>query len=104
MIRHCVFLRLRADVSADEKAGVYAGLVALVGRIDGLLSFAAGPNVSPEGKGRGYDDGFIMDLRDRAALERYLVDADHKAAGARLVAALEGGPDGVIVFDLEVPA
>lgn len=104
MIRHCVFLRFRADVSADEKAGVYAGLEALVGRIDGLLSFMAGPNVSPEGKSRGYDDGFIMDLRDRAALERYLDDADHKAASAKLVAALEGGPDGLIVFDLEVPA
>ena len=43
-----------------------------------------------------------MDLADAAARDRYLVDPAHKAAGARLVAALEGGRDGLIVFDLEV--
>ncbi|MFD2649301.1 Dabb family protein [Devosia albogilva] len=102
MIRHCVFLKFRSEVTDTQKADIYAGLAALVGRIEGLLTFSAGPNVSPEGKSRGYDDGFIMDLRDRAALDRYLEDPDHKAAGAKLVAALEGGRDGLMVFDMEV--
>ena len=44
-----------------------------------------------------------MDLADAAARDRYLVDPAHKAAGARLVAALEGGATGLVVFDLEVP-
>jgi hypothetical protein len=102
MIRHCVFLRFRPEVTSDQKSEIYAALEALVGRIEGLLAFTAGPNVSPEGKSRGYDDGFIMDLADRFALQRYLDDPDHKAAGARLVAALEGGRDGLIVFDLDM--
>ncbi len=102
MIRHCVFLKFRPDVTAAEKADIYAGLAALVGRIEGLLTFTAGPNVSPEGKSRGYDDGFIMDLADRAALQRYLEDPGHKAAGAKLVSALEGGRDGLMVFDLDM--
>ena len=103
MIRHCVFARFRPEITAEEKAGIYAGLRALVGRIDGLLAADFGPNISLEGKSQGFEDGFIMDLADRAALERYLVDPEHKAAGARLGAALEGGGQGIVVFDLEIP-
>ena len=102
MIRHCVFVKFRADVSAAERADIYAGLAALVGRIEGLLRADFGPNISPEGMSKGFHDGFIMDLADEAARDRYLVDPAHKAAGARLVAALEGGRDGLLVFDLNV--
>jgi hypothetical protein len=102
MIRHCVFFKFRGGVSADERAEIYAGLNALVGQIDGLLSATFGPNISPEGLGQGFDNGFIMDLADEAARDRYLVDPAHQAAGAKLVAALEGGTDGLIVFDLEM--
>jgi hypothetical protein len=104
MIRHCVFVKFRADVSADERSGIYAGLAALVGQIDGLLSADFGPNISPEGRSQGYNDGFIMDLADAAARDRYLTDPAHKAAGAKLVAALEGGRDGLMIFDMEVAA
>lgn len=104
MIRHCVFVKFRPDVSADERAGIYSGLNALVGQIDGLLSADFGPNISPEGMAKGFNDGFIMNLADAAARDRYLVNPAHKAAGARLVAALEGGTDGLMVFDMEVPA
>lgn len=102
MIRHCVFVKFRADVSADERASIYAQLGDLVGQIDGLLRADFGANVSPEGVSQGFNDGFIMDLADAAARDRYLVDPAHQAAGARLVAALEGGVDGLIVFDLEM--
>jgi hypothetical protein len=102
MIRHCVFLRFRSVVSKDERAEIYAGLNALVGQIDGLLSATFGPNTSPEGLGQGFDDGFIMDLADEAARDRYLDDPAHKAAGARLVAALEGGAEGLLVFDMKL--
>ena len=104
MIRHCVFVKFRADVTADEKAEIYAGLNALVGQIDGLLSADFGPNISPEGQNKGFDDGFVMDLADAAARDRYLADPAHKAAGAKLVAALEGGVAGLVVFDLEIKA
>ena len=100
MIRHCVFVKFRSDVSAEERAAIYAGLNALVGQIDGLLSATFGPNISPEGLGHGFNDGFTMDLADEAARDRYLVDPAHKAAGAKLFAALEGGSDGLIVFDI----
>lgn len=102
MIRHCVFVKFRTDVSATERADIYAGLAALVGQIDGLLRADFGPNISPEGMAKGFNDGFIMDLADADARDRYLVDPAHKAAGARLVAALEGGREGLLVFDLQL--
>ena len=102
MIRHCVFFKFRADVPAAEREGIYAQLAALVGPVDGLIAAKFGPNVSPEGLAQGFNDGFIMDLRDAAARDRYLIDPAHKAAGGRLVAALDGGREGLIVFDLEV--
>lgn len=68
MIRHCVFVKFRADVSADERAGIYAGLNALVGQIDGLLSADFGPNVSPEGRSLGFNDAssWISPTRPRS--------------------------------------
>lgn len=102
MIRHCVFVKFRADVTTDERTEIYAGLNALVGQIDGLLAADFGPNISPEGLARGFNDGFVMDLADEAARDRYLVHPAHQAAGSKLVAALQGGTDGLIVFDLQV--
>jgi hypothetical protein len=102
MIRHCVFVKFRSGVSADERADIYESLNALVGQIDGLLNATFGANVSPEGLAQGFNDGFIMDLTDEAARDRYLVHPAHQAAGAKLVAALEGGVAGLIVFDMKV--
>jgi hypothetical protein len=102
MIRHCVFVKFRSDVNDDERAEIYAGLNALVGQIDGLMSAHFGANVSPEGLAQGFNDGFIMDLEDEAARDRYLADPAHKAAGSKLVAALEGGISGLMVFDLKM--
>jgi hypothetical protein len=102
MIRHVVLFKFRTGVSADERAEIYAGLNALVGQIEGLLSAEFGPNISPEGLGQGFNDGFIMDFVDEAARDRYLPHPAHQAAGAKLVAALEGGVQGLVVFDMKV--
>lgn len=102
MIRHIVLVRFRDDLSEEHKQNIYADLRALVGTIDGVLSAQFGPNVSPEGLSKGFRDGFVMDLRDAEARDRYLADPAHQAAGAKLVAECEGGLDGVLPFDLEI--
>lgn len=102
MIRHIVLIRFRDDVSEEHKREIYGDLRALVGQIDGLIAATFGANVSPEGLSKGFRDGFIMDLRDAESRDRYLADPRHQAAGAKLVAACEGGLDGVLPFDLEV--
>jgi hypothetical protein len=102
MIRHCVLARFRADVPEGERDAIYADLAALKGVVDGFLAMSYGANVSPEGRDQGFRDGFTMDFVDEGARDAYLVHPAHKAAGGRLVAALEGGRDGLIVFDLVV--
>lgn len=102
MIRHCVFVRFRAEVPETERNDIYADLAALKTVVDGFLAISYGANVSPEGLHQGFRDGFTMDFVDEAARDAYLVHPAHQAAGARLVAALEGGRDGLIVFDLVV--
>jgi hypothetical protein len=100
-VRHCVFLKFRADVPAAEKQAIYEQIAALGVHLQ-IDAMSYGPNVSPEGLHQGFVDGFTIDFPDGAARDAYLVDARHKEAGTRLVAALEGGVKGLLVFDIEV--
>ena len=102
MIRHCVLVKFRASVQEDERRSIFDQLAALRTTVPGMLSFAAGPNVSPEGLGQGYGHGFVADFRDAASRDAYLADEDHARAGARLVGALEGGLAGLLVFDIDL--
>ena len=101
MIRHIVLLRIRDDVAAPERDAVYGQLRALAGHLD-IRAMSFGPNVSPEGLGKGFNDGFTMDFPDAAARDAYRADPAHTVAGARLGGLLQGGADGVLVFDTEV--
>jgi hypothetical protein len=102
MIRHCVFVRFRSDVGDGERKSIFAALDALRAAVDGIEAAHFGSNVSPEGLGKGFDHGFTIDFRDAAARDAYLVHPAHRRAGARLVGALQGGVDGLVVFDLEL--
>ena len=102
MIRHCVFVKFKPSVDEVERQAIFAQLAALRSVLDGFVAIGFGANASPEGLAQGFDHGFIIDFADAAARDAYLVHPDHKAAGARMVAALEGGRADLIVFDLEV--
>ena len=102
MIRHCVFVRFSATLSSAERQSIFAAIEALRDVIDGMGATHHGANASPEGLGKGFDDGFTIDFRDAAARDAYLAHPRHQAAGAALVAAVEGGLEGIIVFDLAI--
>lgn len=103
MIRHCVFIRFRPEISADEKASIFAEITALKTRLPGLLATYAGANASPEvGMDKGYSEGFIVDFADAVARDAYLEDPEHRQTGAKIVAAAQGGIDGIFVYDLEI--
>lgn len=102
MIRHCVFVKFRNDVGAGERKAIHADLETLRQVIDGMETVQFSANVSPEPFARGFTHGFIIDFRDSAVRDAYLVHEAHQRAGARLVAALEGGTDGLMVFDLDL--
>lgn len=102
MLIHCVFCAIRPDADRDDLAAVYKVFADLVPRIDGMISFHAGPNRDFEAKTPAYTDGFVIHFANRSAHLAYEGHPDHKAAGARLVGLCNGGHAGIIVFDLEV--
>jgi len=103
MIRHIVALRFKTDTLPATKVGLYDALRGLSGHIDGILDFRSFANVSVElPLVRGFNDLFWLDFRDAAVRDAYLVDAEHQAISARIVAEVEGGADGVFVFDVSM--
>jgi len=101
-IRHIVLCRFRADVAATERDAIFAELAALSGHLSGITAMSLGANVSPEGLAQGFAHGFTIDFADAASRDAYLADEAHRRAGARLVAALDTGLSGLIVFDIEI--
>lgn len=102
MILHCVFLKLPAGTSSAAILKLYGAVAALKPIIPGMLDFKAGPNVSPEGLMQGFEHGFIVTFTDEAARDGYIVHPEHVKVGEQVVAAAEGGVDGILVYDLEI--
>ena len=102
MIRHCVFIRFKSSVSQVEIDAIFAEIAALKSRLSGFIAAHIGANTSPEiGMDKGYSQGFIVDFDDAASRDAYLADPEHKATAAKIVAAAEGGLEGILVYDLE---
>jgi hypothetical protein len=99
MIRHIVLVRVVSDIDPGRIAAVMNGIADLRRSIPGILAFSWGRNVSPEGLAREYTHAFTVDFEDEAARDRYLADPDHARAGAALVAAADGGVEGLLVMD-----
>ena len=99
-IRHLVLLKFRTDVSEHAIEERWQGLRDLQGPIKGILDIHTGRSVSPEQIERGYMHGFSIDFESRDALLAYLGHPEHQKFGATLLELVEGGIDGVLVFDL----
>ena len=103
MIRHCVFIRFKPGLSEHVRLEIWQEIEALKTRIPGYVAAHIGINTSPEtGMDKGYSEGFIIDFADTIARDAYLADEEHAKVGAKIVAAAEGGVDGVLVYDLEI--
>ncbi len=102
MIRHIVLVKVRAEVGGDVVAGILRRVGGLRDVLPGLVGFAGGLQVSPEGLGRGFTHALTCDFTDEAARDAYLVHPRHQAVGAEIVAAAEGGLDGVTVVDFKL--
>lgn len=97
---HCVFFRRKAEIDDKALLALYGAFAVFIDGFEGASDFRAGPNESPEGLHRGFLDGFVIGFDSPEARDRYLEDSEHKALGARLVAMIEGGVEGLLVFDM----
>jgi hypothetical protein len=100
MILHCVFIRFSAAVTPVQRQALLQEIAALVGIIPGLRRVDSGPNARFEALDHGYGDGFVAHFDDERALSAYQAHPAHRETATRLVAAAEGGTDGIFVFDL----
>lgn len=100
MIRHIVLLKARPEVTEAHIATIFADLHAL--SLPGIHAIHSGRSESPEKIERGYLHGFTVDFAGWDALAAYQAHPDHKRVGAALVAAAQGGLDGILVFDLPI--
>ena len=99
MIQHIVLLKLKPDATAEQKAALLDGLIALKDTISGIESVSGGDDNSPEGKQHGFNWGFVMTFAAADARDAYLPHPDHKAHGQQLLRPIV---DDVLVFDYEI--
>lgn len=103
MIHHCVWVRFRPEIEAVQRRVLFSEIEALVGRLPGLREVRVGRNARFEDMDHGFDEGFIAVFDDLRALRTYQEDPAHRATGQRIVAAAQGGTQGLMVFDMDRP-
>ena len=102
MIKHIVLLDLPAAYDQKELQSIMGGLEDLRAKLDGFTGFAHGPNLDFEGMSPRSSYGFICDFQTEVTSRAYIIDPDHSALGARLVALCNGGVNGITVVDLDL--
>lgn len=101
MLYHLVLCEPVDDAALDRIEAACAILADLAPQIPGMVGFRHGPNRDFEGKSARYTHGFLCTFEDRAAHLAYERHPEHVRAGGMLVAACQGGADGIFVADLE---
>ncbi|HSI64198.1 MAG TPA: Dabb family protein [Candidatus Saccharimonadia bacterium] len=93
--RHVVLFKFKDGTTPAQVKSVEDAFRGLPGKIDTIVDFEFGTNVSPEGKDGGFTHCFFVTFKDKAGLEVYLPHAAHKEFGAALRPYL----DKVLVID-----
>ena len=101
MLKHCVFLNFKSEISESEQFDVFEGLSNLKNQVEGLNDFEYGNNLDFEQKSADYNSGFIASFENRQALLEYNENPEHALLGSKLVSMCKGRHKGIIVFDIE---
>lgn len=87
MYIHAFLFRWVEGITEEQKKHVKKEILALQGKIPGLLETHVGTNVSP--RGQDYTFGGVMKFVDRAALDAYFPHPVHQALGEWLMPLIE---------------
>ena len=101
MLKHCVFLNFKTEISESEQFDIFEGLSMLKDQIEGWVEFEYGNNLDFEHKSADYNSGFIASFENRQALLEYNEHPEHALLGSKLVSMCKGGHQGIIVFDIQ---
>ena len=95
LYRHVVMFGFKADAKSEEIAAIEKAFAELPSKIDTIIDFEWGTNVSPENLDDGLTHCFLVTFKDQAGLDVYLPHEAHKAFVAELKPILEK----VVVID-----
>ena len=100
-MRHMVLLKFKPTTPREEIGDIFEAIDELQEKIPGIEEIVSGVLQSPEDLSRGFTHGFVMTFADYECLVHYKDHPEHVKVAERIIANLEGGLDGVIVFDFE---
>ena len=95
VLRHVVLFKFKETATPQQVEEVVRAFKALKDKIDVMVDFEYGTDVSTENRSQGFTHCFLATFRDDKGRDAYLVHPDHKAFGALV------GPrlDKVLVVD-----
>jgi heme-degrading monooxygenase HmoA len=95
VLRHIVMYKFKDDLQPVQLQEVIDAFAGLPKKVESIIGFEHGTNVSKEGKSEGFTHVFVVTFKNEADLAAYLVHPAH----AEYVKVVSGRRDKVIVFD-----
>jgi lysophospholipase L1-like esterase len=95
VLRHFVLFKFNEEVTPEQIDEVVTAFQALPSRIDLIIDFETGTDVSVENKAAGFTHGFLVTFRDEKGRDAYLPHPAHQEFGKLARPRL----DKVLVFD-----
>ena len=95
VLRHVVMYKFKDDQTPAQVKEVIDAFAGLPKRVDTIIGFEHGTNVSKEGKSEGFTHVFVVTFKNEADLAAYLVHPAHDA----YVKVVRDRREKVIVFD-----
>ncbi len=95
VLRHVVLYKFKDGLAPGEVQQVIDAFAGLPSKIDTIVDFERGANVSPEGKSEGLTHAFVVTFRDEAGRDAYLKHPAHLA----YVDVVKNRREKVVVFD-----
>jgi heme-degrading monooxygenase HmoA len=95
VLRHVVMYKFNEDVTPAQIQEVIDAFAALPKKVDTIVGFEHGTNVSKEGKSEGFTHVFVVTFKSEADLAAYLVHPAHEA----YVKVVRDRREKVVVFD-----
>ena len=95
VLRHIVLYKFKDDLPQEKLQEVIDAFAGLPKKIDTVIGFEHGTNVSPEGKSEGFTHCFVVTFRDEAGRKIYLEHSAHQ----EYVNIVKDRREKVIVFD-----
>src|SRR5262245_54697469 len=95
VLRHIVMYKFKPETTPAQIREVIDAFGGLPKKVDTIIGYEAGTNVSKEGKSEGFTHVFVVTFKTEADLAAYLVHPAHEA----YVKVVRDRRDKVVVFD-----